>query len=33
MNNNEYDNNSNVLLNPDFVTGLSDAEGCLSVRV
>lgn len=31
MNNNEYDNNSNVLLNPDFVTGLSDAEGCLSV--
>jgi len=29
--NNEYGNN--VVLNPDFVTGLTDAEGCFSVRV
>jgi hypothetical protein len=32
-NNNECGNNSNVVLNPDFVTGLIDAEGCFSVRV
>lgn len=31
MENNEYGNN--VVLNPDFVTGLTDAEGCFSVRV
>lgn len=30
MNNNECNNNSNV-LNPDFVTGLTDAEGSFSV--
>lgn len=32
MNNNEYGNNS-VVLNPDFVTGLTDAEGCFSVVI
>jgi LAGLIDADG endonuclease len=31
MNNNQYGNKSNVILNPDFVTGLTDAEGCFSV--
>jgi hypothetical protein len=30
--NNKYTNNSNV-LNPDFVTGLTDAEGCFSVVI
>jgi hypothetical protein len=33
MNNNECGNKSNVVLNPDFVTGLTDAEGCFSIRV
>jgi LAGLIDADG endonuclease len=32
MNNNEFGNKSNV-LNPNFITGLSDAEGCFSIRV
>ena len=31
MEKNEYGNNSNVVLNPYFVTGLTDAEGCFSV--
>lgn len=26
-------NNKNNMLNPDFVTGLTDAEGCFSVCV
>lgn len=25
--------NNNVILNPNFVTGLTDAEGCFTVRV
>jgi hypothetical protein len=33
MNNNECVNKSNVVLNPDFITGLTDAEGCFSIRV
>lgn len=33
MENIEYGNNFNVGLNPNFVTGLTDAEGCFSVRV
>ncbi len=33
MNNNICGNNSNVIINPDFVTGLTDAEGCFSLRV
>jgi hypothetical protein len=33
MNNSEYCNNSNVVLNPEFVTGLTEAEGCFSVGV
>lgn len=33
MNNYEFDNNFNILLNPDFVTGLTDAEGCFSVVI
>ena len=31
MNNNECGNKYNTELNPDFVTGLTDAEGCFSV--
>lgn len=31
MNNNECGNNYNVVLNPYFVTGLTNAEGCFSV--
>jgi len=30
-NNNKCGNTNNVVLNPDFVTGLTDAEGCFSV--
>jgi peptide deformylase len=33
MNNNECGNKSNVVLNPNFITGLTDAEGCFSIRV
>lgn len=31
--NNNICGNYNVIINPDFVTGLTDAEGCFSVRV
>ena len=31
MNNNEYYNDSNIVLNPGFVTGLTDTEGCFTV--
>jgi hypothetical protein len=33
MNNNEYYNKSNVVLNHDFVTGLTDAEGSFSILI
>lgn len=33
MENNEYGNNSNVVLNPDFVTGLTDAEGWMFLNL
>lgn len=38
MENNKYDNNllnhgSDITLNPDFVTGLTDAEGCFSISI
>jgi peptide deformylase len=33
MNNTECGNKSNVVLNPNFVTGLIEAEGCFSVGV
>ena len=31
MNNYEYHYKNNILLNPDFVTGLTEAEGCFSL--
>jgi hypothetical protein len=33
MNNNECGNVFNVVLNPDFVTGLTDAEACFSIVI
>lgn len=33
MEKNEYGNNFNLVLNPNFITGLTEAEGCFSVGV
>ena len=30
---NNYNNYNNITLNPDFITGLSDAEGCFSIHI
>ena len=33
MNNNECGNNFNIVLNPNFIIGLTDASGCFSVVI